>query len=59
MSSKYDKYLKIYDYIKSKKGIEPNNFVFVRNFALTNKGIVATFTNLPEFIKDVKKEKES
>ena len=26
-------------------------------FALTNKGIVATFTNLPEFIKDIKKEK--
>lgn len=26
-------------------------------FALTNKGIIATFTNLPEFIKDIKKEK--
>ena len=25
-------------------------------FALTNKGIIATFTNLPEFIKDIKKE---
>ena len=33
MSSKYDKYLKIYDNIKSKKGIEPNNFVFARNLA--------------------------
>ena len=83
MSSKYDKYLKIYDDIKSKRGIEPNNFVFARNlagkkagisikvpkavkdeidkktrdiFALTNKGIIATFTNLPEFLKDIKKE---
>ena len=105
MSSKYDKYLKVYNAIKSKKGIEPNNFVFARNlagkkavfriqnmfptlekyieqeykkagitikvpkavkeeidkktrdiFALTNKGIIATFTNLPEFIKDIKKE---
>ena len=25
-------------------------------FALTNKGIVATFTNLPELIKDIKTE---
>ena len=25
-------------------------------FALTNKGIIATFTNLPEFIKDIKNE---
>ena len=106
MSSKYEKYLKIYKYIKQKKEIEPNNFVFARNlagkkavfliqnmfptlgkniekvykkagisikvpkavreeidkktrdiFALTNKGIIATFTNLPEFIKDIKKEK--
>ena len=106
MLSKYDKYLKVYNSIKSKKRIEPNNFVFARNlagkkavfliqnmfptlekyieqeykkagisikvpkavkeeidrktrdiFALTNKGIIATFTNLPEFIKDVKKEK--
>ena len=105
ISSKYEKYLKVYNYIKSKKGIEPNNFVFARNlagkkavfliqnmfptiekyieqeyrkagisikvpksvkeeidrktrdiFALTNKGIIATFTNLPEFIKDIKKE---
>ena len=105
ISSKYEKYLKVYNDIKSKKGIEPNNFVFARNlagkkavfliqnmfptiekyieqeyrkagisikvpksvkeeidrktrdiFALTNKGIIATFTNLPEFIKDIKKE---
>lgn len=105
MLSKYDKYLKVYNSIKSKKRIEPNNFVFARNiagkkavfliqnmfptleeyieeeykkagisikvpkavkdeidrktrdiFALTNKGIIATFTNLPEFIKDIKKE---
>ena len=105
MSSKYDKYLNVYNDIKNKKGIEPNNFVFARNlagkkaifliqnmfptlekyieqeykragisikvpkavkeeidkktrdiFALTNKGIIATFTNLPEFIKDIKKE---
>ncbi len=28
-------------------------------FALTNKSIIATFTNLPDFIKDIKKEKES
>lgn len=33
MSSKYDKYLKLYNDIKSKKGIEPNNFVFARNLA--------------------------
>ncbi len=33
MSAYYDKYLKIYDNIKSKKGIEPNNFVFARNLA--------------------------
>ena len=33
MSSKYDKYLKLYEDIKSKKGIEPNNFVFARNLA--------------------------
>ncbi len=108
MSSKYDKYLKVYNDIKLKKGIEPNNFVFARNlagkkavfliqnmfptlekyieqeykkagisikvpkavkeeinkktrdiFALTNKGIVATFTNLPEFIKDIIKEKNN
>ena len=106
MSSKYDKYLKLYEDIKSKKGIEPNNFVFARNlagkkavfliqnmfptlekyieqeykkagisikvpkvvkeeidkktrdiFALTNRGIVATFTNLPEFLRDIKVEK--
>lgn len=106
MSSKYDKYLKVYNDIRSKRKIEPNNFVFARNlagkkavfliqnmfptlekyieqeykkagisikvpksvkeeidrktrdiFTLTNKGIVATFTNLPEFIKDIKKEK--
>ncbi len=25
-------------------------------FALTNKGIIATFTNLPEFLKDIKNE---
>ena len=25
-------------------------------FSLTNKGIIATFTNLPEFIKDIKNE---
>ncbi len=105
MSSKYDKYLKVYNDIKNKKCVEPNNFVFARNlagkkavfliqnifptiekyieqeykkagisikvpkavkeeidrktrdiFALTNKGIIATFTNLPEFIKDIKKE---
>ena len=105
ISSKYEKYLKVYNDIKSKKGIEPNNFVFARNlagkkavfliqnmfptiekyieqeyrkagisikvpksvkeeidrktrdiFALTNKGIIVTFTNLPEFIKDIKKE---
>ena len=105
ISSKYEKYLKVYNDIKSKKGIEPNNFVFARNlagkkavfliqnmfptiekyieqeyrkagisikvpksvkeeidrktrdiFALTNKGIIATFTNLPEFIKDIKEE---
>lgn len=105
ISSKYDKYLKIYNDIKTKKEIEPNNFVFARNlagkkavfliqnmfptlekyieqeykkagisikvpkavkeeidkktrdiFALTNKGIIATFTNLPEFIKDIKNE---
>ena len=71
MSSKYEKYLNVYNEIKSKKGKEPNNFVFARNlagkkdeidkktrdiFALTNKGIIATFTNLPEFIKDIKKE---
>ena len=105
MSSKYEKYLKIYNDIKRKKVIEPNNFVFARNlagkkavfliqnmfptlekyieqeykkagisikvpkavkeeidrktrdiFTLTNKGIVATFTNLPEFIKDIKTE---
>ena len=29
----YDKYLKLYNDIKSKKGIEPNNFVFARNLA--------------------------
>ena len=105
MSSKYDKYMRLYNEIKAKKGIEPNNFVFARNlagkravfliqnmfptlekyieqeykksgksikvpkavkdeidkktrdiFMLTNKGIIATFTNLPEFIKDIKKE---
>ena len=105
ISSQYQKYMKVYNDIKSKKGIEPNNFVFARNlagkkavfliqnmfptiekyieqeyrkagisikvpksvkeeidrktrdiFALTNKGIIATFTNLPEFIKDIKKE---
>lgn len=105
MSTKYDKYLKIYNEIKTKRGIEPNNFVFARNlagkksvfliqnmfptlekyieeeykksgksikvpkavkdeiykktkdiFTLTNRGICATFTNLPEFIKDIKKE---
>ena len=33
MSSKYDKYSKLYNDIKSKKGIEPNNFVFTRNLA--------------------------
>ena len=33
MSSKYNKYLKVHNYIKSKKGIEPNNFVFARNLA--------------------------
>ena len=33
MSSKYDKYLKLYNDIKSKKGIEPNNFVFARKLA--------------------------
>ena len=33
MPSKYDKYLKLYNDIKSKKGIEPNNFVFARNLA--------------------------
>ena len=33
MSSKFDKYLKIYEDIKSKKEIEPNNFVFARNLA--------------------------
>lgn len=26
-------------------------------FALTNRGIVATFTNLPEFLRDIKIEK--
>ena len=26
-------------------------------FALTNRGIVATFTNLPEFLRDIKVEK--
>lgn len=99
-------WIKVYNDIRSKRKIEPNNFVFTRNlagkkavfliqnmfptlekyieqeykkagisikvpksvreeidiktrdiFALTNKGIVATFTNLPEFIKDIKKEK--
>ncbi len=25
-------------------------------FVLTNKGVIATFTNLPEFIKDIKIE---
>ena len=25
-------------------------------FALTNRGIIATFTNLPEFINDIKNE---
>jgi len=25
-------------------------------FTYTNRGIIATFTNLPEFIKDIKKE---
>lgn len=25
-------------------------------FALTNRGVIATFTNLPAFIKDIKKE---
>ena len=33
MSSKYDKYLKLYNDIRTKKGIEPNNFVFARNLA--------------------------
>ncbi len=105
MSSKYEKYFKLYNNIKEKIGKEPNNFVFARNlagkkavflvqnmfptlekyieeeykkagipvkvpkavideidrktrdiFTYTNKGIVATFTNLPEFIKDVKEE---
>ena len=27
-------------------------------FALTNRGIIATFTNLPEFIKDIRQELE-
>lgn len=26
-------------------------------FALTNRGIIATFTNLPEFLNDIKTEK--
>lgn len=26
-------------------------------FALTNRGVIATFTNLPEFINDIKMEK--
>ena len=100
MSSKYDKYLKIYDDIKSNRGIElarnlagkkavfliQNMFPTLEKyieeeykkagisikvpkavkdeidkktrdiFALTNKGIIATFTNLPEFLKDIKKE---
>lgn len=105
MSSKYDKYLEIYEYIKQKRGKEPNNFVFARNvagkktvfliqnmfptlakyieeeykkagisikvpkavkeeidrktrdiFTYTNRGIVATFTNLPEFIKEIRAE---
>ena len=47
MSSKYDKYLKIYEEIDRK-----TRDIFV----LTNKGIVTTFTNLPEFIKDIKNE---
>ncbi len=25
-------------------------------FALTNRGVIATFTNLPEFINDIKSE---
>ena len=25
-------------------------------FALTNRGVIATFTNLPEFINDIKNE---
>ena len=33
MSSKYDKYLKVYNEIKTKRRIEPNNFVFARNLA--------------------------
>ena len=105
MSSQYEKYYKIYNSIKQKRNIEPNNFVFARNlagkkavfliqnmfptletyieeeykkggisikvpkavkddidkktrdiFTFTSKGIVATFTNLPEFIKDIKEE---
>ena len=105
MSSKYDKYLEIYESIKQKRGKEPNNFVFARNvagkktvfliqnmfptlekyieeeykkagisikvpkavkeeidrktrdiFTYTNRGIVATFTNLPEFIKEIRAE---
>ena len=31
LQASYDKYLKLYNDIKSKKGIEPNNFVFARN----------------------------
>ena len=105
MSSQYEKYYEIYNKIKEKRKIEPNNFVFARNLAgkkavfliqnmfptiekyieeeykksgksikvpkavkedidrktrdifnYTNKGVVATFTNLPEFIKDIKNE---
>jgi len=28
-------------------------------FTLTNKGIIATFNNLPEFIKDIKKDRKT
>ena len=68
MSTKYEKYLKINEDIKQKINTEPNNFVFARNvggkkarniFMLTNKGVKATFTNLPEFIKDIENELET
>ena len=106
MSTKYEKYKKIYSTIKQKIKKEPNNFIFSDNIAgkktvfllqnmfptkekyvqskyikkgvdvkvpisvqkeiienakkiirLSRRGIVVTLTNLPDFIKDIEKEK--
>lgn len=62
MSSKYDKYLKLYNDIKSKKGIEPNNFVFARNLAgkkavfLIQNRKSGVLTAMMEYLKNWSKE---